>query len=96
MTAYLVVDIDVKDEDQYQAYVDQAPAYVAKHGGRYLVRGGNAAIVEGEWSPTRFVVVEFGSREQAQAFIDDPEYQKVADIRRSSTISQMILVDGFD
>lgn len=93
-TAYLVVDIDVKDPGQYQAYVEQAPAFIAKHGGRYRVRGGDAEIVEGDWQPSRFVIVEFPSKTQARAFIEDPEYQKVADIRRASTRSQFILVDG--
>ena len=96
MTAYLVVDIDVQDQAQYQGYVEQAPAFVAKHGGTYRVRGGNAAVVEGDWCPSRFVVVEFPSKELAQAFIDDPEYQKVAEVRRSSTVSRMILVEGFE
>ena len=96
MSAYLVVDIDVHDLDQYQGYVSQAPDYVKRHGGKYVVRGGNVEVVEGEWQPTRLVVVEFPSREQARAFLDDAEYQSVADIRRASTRSNMILVDGFD
>lgn len=96
MSAYLVVDIDVHDLDQYQGYVTQAPAYVTKHGGRYVVRGGDAEVVEGDWQPSRFVIVEFPTRERARAFLDDPEYQAVADIRRASTRSNMILVDGFE
>ena len=96
MAAYLVVDIDVHNPEQYQAYVEQAPAFVEKHGGTYRVRGGDAQVVEGDWHPSRFVVVEFPSKAQAQAFLDDPDYQKVADIRRKSTNSQMIIVDGFE
>ena len=94
MSAYLVVDIAVRDPDQYSDYVARAPDYVKKYGGNYIVRGGDAAVVEGDWLPSRFVVVEFPSREKAQAFLDDPEHQAVADIRRSSTTSNMILVDG--
>ena len=94
MSAYLVVDITVEDPDNYAEYVARAPDFVTKHGGNYIVRGGNAEVVEGDWAPSRFVVVEFPSRETAQAFLDDPEYQAVADTRRSSTSSNMILVDG--
>ncbi|MDH3440097.1 MAG: DUF1330 domain-containing protein [Gammaproteobacteria bacterium] len=96
MNAYLVVDIDVTDPEQYQGYVKKAPAFVEKHGGKYIVRGGDTKLVEGDWHPGRFVVVEFPSRERAQAFLDDSEYQAVADIRRASTSSNMILVEGFD
>lgn len=94
MSTYLVVDIDVQDPDQYMQYVAQAPAFIKKHGGKYLVRGGDVEVVEGDWSPTRFVVVEFPTREQAQAFIDDADYQAVADTRRAATRSNLILVDG--
>ena len=96
MPAYLVVDIVVHDPEQYAGYVEQAPAHVEKHSGKYIVRGGNAALVEGGWCPSRFVVVEFPSKAHAQAFLDDEAYQAVADIRRASTDSKMILVDGFD
>jgi uncharacterized protein (DUF1330 family) len=95
MTAFLVVDIDVHDPEQYQGYVDQAHEYVARHGGVYRVRGGKAESIEGDWLPTRLVVVEFPSKEHAQAFIEDAEYQKVADIRRASARSQFILVEGY-
>ena len=94
MSAYLVVDIAVRDSDEYGDYVARAPDFVKKHGGKYIVRGGDVQVVEGDWTPSRFVVVEFPSREAAQAFLDDPEYQAVADVRRSSTVSNMILVDG--
>lgn len=96
MSTYLVVDIDVQDPDQYMQYVAQAPDYIRKHGGKYLVRGGDVEVVEGDWSPARFVIVEFPTREHAQAFIDDAEYQAVADTRRAATRSNLIMVDGFD
>ena len=73
MSAYLVVDIDVHDPKQYAGYVAEAPSYVEKHGGNYIVRGGNAELVEGEWCPQRFVVVEFPSKAHAQAFLDDTD-----------------------
>ena len=95
VSAYLVVDIDVTDPEQYQGYVRKAPAFVEKHGGKYIVRSGDTAVVEGDWHPSRFVVVEFPTRQQAQAFLNDAEYQAVADTRRASTTSNMILVEGF-
>lgn len=94
MSVYLVVDIDVADPERYQGYVAKAPDFVEKHGGRYIVRGGEPRVVEGDWHPSRFVIVEFTSRENAQAFLDDADYQSVADVRRAATNSRMILVDG--
>lgn len=96
MSAYLVVDIDVQDPDQYMQYVAQAPDFIKKHGGQYLVRGGDVEVIEGDWSPARFVIVEFPTRQLAQAFIADVDYQAVADTRRAATKSNLILVDGLD
>jgi uncharacterized protein (DUF1330 family) len=94
MTAYLVVDIEVRDADKYKEYVAVAPDYVKKHGGKYLVRGGDPDGVEGDWNPQRIVIIEFPTRENARALLDDPEYRSVADARWSSTVSNMIVVDG--
>ena len=94
MAAYLIVCIDVVDADAYRDYQRLVPAHIAAHGGRYIVRGGTLAIAEGSWPPGRLVVVEFPTRDDAAAFIDDPDYAPVAKIRHDTTISHLALVDG--
>jgi uncharacterized protein (DUF1330 family) len=96
MAAYLIVDITVESPDRYQDYVSQAPAFVAKHGGRYLVRGGNAEAREGDWLPERLVILEFPTRANASALLDDPDYQAIAPLRQTNTRSNLIIVDGYD
>ena len=49
MSAYIVVDISVHDAEQYKNYVAVAPGYVEKYGGKYLVRGGQVDIAEGDF-----------------------------------------------
>ena len=61
MSAYIVVDGEVTDPVRYEAYKKLAQAAIAKHGGRYLVRGGETSVLEGEWQPRRIVVLEFPS-----------------------------------
>ena len=94
MTAYIIADIDVHDEENYQEYVRLAPAHIERHGGTYRIRGGNAEACEGDWCPTRFVVIEFPSKEQALALLNDSDYQEIAHIRRTSTTSRLIIADG--
>ena len=96
MSAYIIVDVAVHDPERYQEYISVAPDFVAKHQGRYIVRGGEVAVAEGDWQPERLVVVEFPSLEHAHAFLQDPEYRSVAAIRHASTTSNLIVVDGFD
>jgi len=96
MSAYIIVDIAVHDPEKYKEYVSVAPGFVAKHQGKYIVRGGDVAVAEGDWQPERLVVVEFPSLEHAHAFLQDPEYQSVAAIRQAATTSKLIVVGGHE
>ncbi len=94
MSAYIIVDIAIHDPQQYKEYVKLAPGFVEKHQGRYVVRGGEVDVVEGNWHPQRLVVVEFPSTEHAHAFLQDPDYQSVAAMRHAATTSNLIVVEG--
>ena len=94
MSAYLVVDITVHDSEPYKEYARQVPPFIEKHGGVYHVRGGVTEVREGGWSPERLVVVEFPSKEDAKAFLDDPGYQPVAEIRHRAATTNMVIADG--
>ncbi|MFM9845984.1 MAG: DUF1330 domain-containing protein [Hyphomicrobiaceae bacterium] len=47
MTAYLLVDLDIHDQEGFQAYRSRVPEFIAKHGGEYLVRGGSREEIGG-------------------------------------------------
>ena len=94
MPAYVIVDIDVKDPVLYEAYRKLAPATVAAFGGKYLARGGQTEVLEGDWQPKRVVILEFASLAQAKAWVDSPEYRPAREMRRKSTISQMVVIEG--
>ena len=94
MTAYLVLDFSVRDLEGFRPYVAAIPAFIEKHGGRYIVRGAQPTVMEGDWSPERLVVLEFPDRASAQAFLADPDCQDLFRIRHATTTSKLILVDG--
>lgn len=96
MPAYVVVDLDVKDPAAYAHYRAKAPATVAKHGGRYIVRGGGITHVEPGWDFHRFVILEFPSVAAAKAWYASPEYQAILPIRLAATRSRMAFVEGLD
>lgn len=95
MSAYLIVDITVHDPDRYQDYVRQVADFIAKHQGSYLVRGGEAQVMEGDWQPRRLVILKFPDRGHARAFLEDPAYQAVAAIRHAAATTHAVLVDGY-
>jgi len=94
MTAYLVLDLTVKDLRDFLPYVEAIPAFIAKHGGRYASKGADPVVIEGEWSPHRLVILEFPSRSHVQAFLADPDAQDLFARRHRSTTSRLVLVDG--
>jgi uncharacterized protein (DUF1330 family) len=96
MSAYIVVDMRVADPHEYQKYARAAEKAVAQYGGRYLVRGGNPRPLEGEWQPTRIVVLEFPDAEQARRWYDSPEYQEAKALRSGCAEGSFILVDGYE
>ena len=93
MTAYVVVDIDVRDPVRYEEYKRQALASVTAFGGRYLVRGGAVTKLEGDWTPGRFVVLEFPTAQRAREWWDSPLYAPIKAIRHATARTKMILVD---
>jgi uncharacterized protein (DUF1330 family) len=94
MPAYILVDCEVTDNVRYDAYKALAPAAIAHHGGRYLVRGGEAVVLEGNWTPNRVVVLEFPTLEAARAFYDSPEYRAARDKRAGAASMNMVAVAG--
>ncbi|HEV7890495.1 MAG TPA: DUF1330 domain-containing protein [Pyrinomonadaceae bacterium] len=94
MAAYIVVEVDVRDRERYEDYKRLVPPTLAQYGGRFVVRGGAAETLEGDWSPGRIVIVEFPSVEQARAWWDSPEYAPAKELRQATAHTQMILVEG--
>lgn len=96
MTAYLVLDFSVTDLRGFMPYVEAIPAFIEKHGGRYIVRGVEPTVMEGDWSPERMVILEFPSSENARAFLAEPEAQSLFALRHRTTDSKLVLVEGAD
>lgn len=94
MKAYLVLDFSVHDVPGFLPYVGAIPAFIEKHGGRYIVRGVEPTVMEGDWAPERMVILEFPSRENATAFLNDQDAQKLFARRHKTTTSKLVLVDG--
>lgn len=95
MTAYVIVDIDVKDAEGYKEYVAAAPPTLTLYGGRYIARGGANETLEGEWHANRLVILEFPSSEQAKAWLNSPEYAPARALRHKYARTNMVLVEGF-
>jgi len=94
MPAYAIFDITVHDPVRYEEYKKLAPPAIAAYGGKYLVRGGRMDVLEGDWEPSRVVVLEFPTAEQAKAWIDSPEYREARALRHATATTNAILVES--
>ena len=94
MSGYLIVELEITDAEKFERYRELVPAIIEKYGGKYLVRGGDTATVEGDWSPKRIVVLEFESTQRAKEFLDSEEYGPVKQMRLESANTNMIIAEG--
>ncbi|MCH2523145.1 MAG: DUF1330 domain-containing protein [Dehalococcoidia bacterium] len=94
MATYLVGDVRVREPDKYKEYLVEVPKIAAKHGGKYLVRGGELTLNEGDWAPTRMVIIEFPTRKDAMNFYEGDEYAPWKKIRNMYADSDLVFVDG--
>lgn len=91
---YVLVDIEVHDADAYDRYKAMAQAAVEGFGGRYLVRGGAAEVLEGEWPARRVVVLEFPTVARAREWWGSEDYAPAKALRNQSATTRMLLVEG--
>jgi uncharacterized protein (DUF1330 family) len=92
--AYLVLDFSINDFAGFSRYIAEIPAHISKHAGKYIVQGAPPTPVEGDWMPERMVIIEFPFRENAEAFLGDPDIQDLFKVRHTTTTSRLVLVDG--
>jgi uncharacterized protein (DUF1330 family) len=94
MAAYIVVEVDVRDAVRYEDYKRLVPPTLEQYGGRFLVRGGAAETLEGDWAPGRVVILEFPSAEQARQWWGSTAYAPAKELRQATAHTRMILVEG--
>ena len=96
MKAYWIAHVDVTDPEQYQQYIQRAPAAFKAFGGRFLARGGRSEAMEGRATPQRSVVIEFDSYAQAVACYRSALYQEACSHRQGVAKAEVIIVEGFE
>lgn len=97
MTAFLIADVLVKDDQWVPEYAKHVHLIAAKHGGKYLSRSANIDVLEGKpLENTLIALIQFPNKESALAFANDPEYAPYAKARQNGTESRFQLIDDTD
>jgi uncharacterized protein (DUF1330 family) len=96
MSAYVIVETDISDPEQYERYKEASPGAIAAGGGRFLARGGELDVLEGDWQPSRLVVLEFADLAAARAWYDSEVYRQARTLREGAARLRMVAVQGVD
>ena len=95
MPAYVIACVkDAWDQDKLIEYRERNTDAVANHGGRFVARGGQQEILEGEYKPIRVVVIEFPDLEAARGWYESDEYAPLRELRRSASDTDILVVEG--
>ena len=95
MSAYVISEIDhVRDPAAFELYRTIAAKTIAAYGGRYLVRGGAAELIEGSSPPKTIIVVEFPTMQRLREWYASPEYAEALKVRQTAFDRRLIFVEG--
>ena len=93
MAAYWIVHVNIHDPEQYQHYMDLAPAAFKRYHARFVARGGRAQTLEGQ-SFAKHVLIEFDDMESALACYHSEEYQQARAARADVADAMITIVEG--
>ena len=94
MPGYVIAEVNVTDSDTFKTYAQQVPGTLAPFGGKYLVRAGKIAPVEGNAPTGAFVVLVFESVQKALDWENSPAYEAIKPIRHKSATTRAFVVEG--
>jgi len=92
---YLVANIRVKDAEKFQTFSGMAAPAIKKYGGKVPARGPAADRHEGQLTGT-VMMIEFDSKEAAEAFYFSAEYQAAKAVREACSETDLMIIEGIE
>ena len=94
MSGYVIIEVEITDRARYGEFMEKVTSTVEAHGGKFVVRGGDIDVIEGDWTPSRLALLEFESAARAREWLSSPEYNELNELRTGSSNINMVLVEG--
>ena len=96
MTAYMIVTAKISDREKFMSgYGKSAGAVVAEFGGRYILMGPGAELLEGDFGDgASMVISQWPDKETAKRFWNSPEYAEVKKLREGIADCQVLLIEA--
>jgi len=84
MGAFMFIQAEISNLEQFMEYSKRAPALIEQYGGRYRCMRGAVEQLEGKPDNRKIVVSEWPSMEAAKTFWDSDEYQALKAVREGA------------
>lgn len=96
MAAYMIVTAKIADRDAFiNGYGKAAGALVERFGGKYVLRGPGATLLEGAFGDgASMVISEWPDRAAAEAFWNSSDYAEVKKLREGIADCQVLLIEA--
>ena len=94
MSYYFITQIKIKDEIEYQKYLDKSKNIFTKFNGEYLSVDNAPVILEGKWDYTRTVLIKFNSKTDFEDWYNSIEYQVILKYRLNAADCDTLLIKG--
>jgi uncharacterized protein (DUF1330 family) len=100
MPAYMIVIADIKDRDAFiSGYGAAAAKLVTQFGGKYVLRGSGAELLEGAFGAkdsgtASMVISEWPDKAAVHAFWNSPEYAAIKKLREGAADVQILVIEA--
>ncbi len=94
MTVYAIAQLTIHDRARYDRYAAAFMPVLTKYGGRLLAAEDRPAVVEGQWSGDRVVVLAFPDRDAFTKWVSSAEYLEISKDRLAATDGVVLLLRG--
>ena len=97
MNVYVVGQLNIHSSEEYENYLSGFMPIFERYNGELLATSKEKTeVLEGSWALPRTVLMRFPNDQAARAWFNDPDYQKLAEIRRRTADTNLVIVQGID
>ena len=94
MSAYIVAEVTITNEEQMKAYREWSTRAIQEFQAEVLVRGGKVVPLEENWNPQRVVILRFADLATAEAYYHSETYTHARKVREGAGTIRMFAVEG--
>ena len=96
MSFYFMAGISIKDENEYNQYLQHVDEVFSRFDGTYLAVDDHPQVLEGKWESERAVLIRFETKADFEAWYLSEDYQAILKHRLRAADCNAILFEGKD